>query len=153
MKKIGLTCIATFTCLLLVACGNQSTKKNSSSSKATSSKVVKRHKKKQSSSSNPSSAFSNSSSQDNNQQSTQSTQTTSTQQQQPQQPSQGEINRQRGVDPNGNQLLPGQDHAAGSNPDGSPDAWVQWQIDHQNDTTFPDGTPFPNGGNQDNNQQ
>ncbi len=24
--------------------------------------------------------------------------------------------------------LPGQDHAAGSNPDGSPDAWVQGQI-------------------------
>lgn len=61
--------------------------------------------------------------------------------------SQGETNRQRGYDPNGAPLLPGQDHAAGSNPDGSPDAWVQWQIDHQNDTTFPDETPFPNGGN------
>lgn len=66
-------------------------------------------------------------------------------QQQPQQ-SQSQINRQRGYDPNGNPLLPGQDHAAGSNPDGSPDAWVQWQLDHANDTTFPDGTPFPNGG-------
>ena len=48
--------------------------------------------------------------------------------QQPQQKTQGQINVERGYDPNGAPLLPGQDHAAGSNPDGSPDAWVQGQI-------------------------
>lgn len=58
--------------------------------------------------------------------------------------SQGQINRERGYDPNGNPLLPGQDHAAGSNPDGSPDAWVQTQIneeqfDQQNGLIGPDG--------------
>lgn len=42
---------------------------------------------------------------------------------------QGQANIQNGVDPNGNELLPGQDHAAGSNPDGTPDAWVQGQLD------------------------
>ncbi|MDT2437292.1 hypothetical protein P7D98_11210 [Enterococcus avium] len=42
---------------------------------------------------------------------------------------QGQENIQNGVDPNGNELLPGQDHAAGSNPDGTPDAWVQGQLD------------------------
>jgi len=42
---------------------------------------------------------------------------------------QGQENIQNGVDPNGNELLPGQNHAAGSNPDGTPDAWVQGQLD------------------------
>lgn len=45
--------------------------------------------------------------------------------------SQEENNRVHGYDPNGNPLLPGQDHAAGSNPDGTPDAWVQRQIDEE----------------------
>lgn len=80
MKKIGLICIATLTCLSLAACGNQSTKKNSSPSKETSSKVVKHYKKKyekkQSSSPKPSlnssSASLNNNSQNGNQQNTQS---------------------------------------------------------------------------------
>lgn len=42
---------------------------------------------------------------------------------------QAQQNLQNGVDPNGNELLPGQDHAAGSNSDGTPDDWVQGQID------------------------
>ena len=63
--------------------------------------------------------------------------------QQPQQKTQGQINRERGYDPNGAPLLPGQDHAAGSNPDGSPDAWVQGQINwaKRNGLMNPDGTP------------
>ena len=151
MKKIGLICTTVLICGSLAACGNSSTKQANSSSKASSSKVVKHHKKQnKKKQSSTSSASSNSNSQKNNQQSPQSTQSTNAQQQQL---SQGEINRQRGYDPNGNPLLPGQDHAAGSNPDGSPDAWVQWQLDHQNDKTFPDGTPFPNGGYQGNEQQ
>ena len=145
MKKIGLICTAVLVCGSLAACGNSSTKQANSSSKSSSSKVVKHHKKqnkkKQSSSS---SASSNSNSQNNNQQV--STQQSNSSNQQAGK-SQSEINRERGYDPDGAPLLPGQDHAAGSNPDGSPDAWVQWQIDHQNDTTFPDGAPFPNGGN------
>ncbi|MDM8220011.1 DUF5067 domain-containing protein [Limosilactobacillus mucosae] len=61
--------------------------------------------------------------------------------------SQGEINRERGYDPNGAPLLPGQDHAAGSNPDGSPDAWVQGQIDwaKQNGYLNSDGTETDKG--------
>lgn len=42
---------------------------------------------------------------------------------------QGTINRARGYDPNGAPVLPGQDHAAGDKPDGTPDDWVQGQID------------------------
>lgn len=42
---------------------------------------------------------------------------------------QGAINRARGYDPNGAPLLPGQDHAAGDKPDGTPDDWVQGQDD------------------------
>lgn len=60
---------------------------------------------------------------------------------------QGEVNRQRGYDPNGNPLLPGQDHAAGANPDGSPDAWVQGKIDwaKQNGYLNQDGTETDKG--------
>ena len=56
---------------------------------------------------------------------------------------QGQINMERGYDPNGAPLLPGQDHAAGSNPDGSPDAWVQGQIDwaKRNGYMNADGSP------------
>lgn len=61
----------------------------------------------------------------NNQQNANSSQ----QQQLQRQLTQGEINRQRGYDPKGAPTLQGQDHAAGANPNGSPDAWVQGQID------------------------
>ena len=103
-------------------------------------------KKKQSSTNSTSS--SSSQSQTAAQQSKQST-TQSTQQeiQTNTAKSQGEINRERGYDPNGAPLLPGQDHAAGSNPDGSPDAWVQGQIDwaKQNGYLNPDGTETDKG--------
>lgn len=60
---------------------------------------------------------------------------------------QGQINMMRGYDPNGAPLLPGQDHAAGSNPDGTPDAWVQgqdeWAI--QQGYMNPDGTETEKG--------
>ena len=61
--------------------------------------------------------------------------------------SQGEINRERGYDPNGNKLLPGQDHAAGSNPDGTADSWVQGQLDWavQNGYENPDGSNTAKG--------
>ena len=146
MKKIGLICAVALAGISLTACGNQSaTKQANSSSKASSSKVVKHHKrqnkKKQSSSS---SASSNSNSQNNNQQA--STQQSNTGNQQAGK-SQSEINRERGYDPNGAPLLPGQDHAAGSNPDGSHDAWVQGQINWaiQNGYMNPDGTNTPKG--------
>lgn len=141
MKKIGLICATALLVMSLTACGSQSTKKASSSSKASSSKVVKHHKKankhsekKQESASSNSSSVASSSSQQS--QSNGNGQL-----------SQGEINRQRGYDPNGNPLLPGQDYAAGSNPDGSPDAWVQGQIDwaKQNGYLNPDGSETQKG--------
>lgn len=141
MKKIGLICATALLGMSLTACGSQSTKKASSSSKTSSSKVVKHHKKankhsekKQESASSNSISVASSSSQQS--QSNGNGQL-----------SQGEINRQRGYDPNGNPLLPGQDHAAGSNPDGSPDAWVQGQIDwaKQNGYLNPDGSETQKG--------
>ncbi|MGL5898334.1 MAG: hypothetical protein ACRCZW_01480 [Lactobacillaceae bacterium] len=38
--------------------------------------------------------------------------------------------------------MPGQDHAPGSNPDGTPDPWVQGQIDWEKENGYlnPDGT-------------
>lgn len=151
MKKIGLICAALLVCGSLTACGNQSTKAKNSSSEISSLKKEnsqlkhkhhkKQNKKKQSSSS---SASSNSNSQNNNQQA--STQQSNSGNQQVGK-SQSEINRERGYDPNGAPLLPGQDHAAGSNPDGSPDAWVQGQINWaiQNGYMNPDGTNTPKG--------
>lgn len=64
-----------------------------------------------------------------------------------QQPSQSDINRARGYDPNGNAVMPGQDHAPGSNPDGTPDPWVQGQIDWEKENGYlnPDGTPTQKG--------
>lgn len=141
MKKIGLICATALLGMSLTACGSQSTKKASSSSKTSSSKVVKHHKKankhsekKQESASSNSSSVASSSSQQS-------------QSNGDGQLSQGEINRQRGYDPNGNPLLPGQDHAAGSNPDGLPDAWVQGQIDwaKQNGYLNPDGSETQKG--------
>ena len=141
MKKIGLICATALLGMSLTACGSQSTKKASSSSKTSSSKVVKHHKKankhsekkQESASSNCSSVASSSSQQSQSNGNGQL--------------SQGEINRQRGYDPNGNPLLPGQDHAAGSNPDGSPDTWVQGQIDwaKQNGYLNPDGSETQKG--------
>lgn len=141
LKKIGLICATALLGMSLTACGSQSTKKASSSSKTSSSKVVKHQKKaNKHSEKKQESAFSNSS----------SVASSSSQQSQSNgngQLSQGEINRQRGYDPNGNPLLPGQDHAAGSNPDGSPDAWVQGQIDwaKQNGYLNPDGSETQKG--------
>lgn len=143
MKKFGFLCITALTCISLAACGNTSLHKSSAASHSSSKVVKKHHKNKKNSKSTKSSKLSNSSSSSKQQ----SKQSENTQQSKNGRPlTQGEINRQRGYDPNGAPLLPGQDHAAGSNPDGSPDAWVQWQLDHQNDKTYPDGTPLPNGG-------
>lgn len=71
------------------------------------------------------------------------TQNTATQQQQQQpQKTQGEINKERSYDPKGNPVIPGQDHAPGSNPDGSADSWVKGQSEwlRQNGLTNSDGT-------------
>nr|AOG27098.1 hypothetical protein BBP16_00440 [Lactobacillus johnsonii] len=53
------------------------------------------------------------------------------------------MNKERGYDPNGHPLLPGQDHAAGSNPDGSADDWVKGQSEwlRQNELINSDGSP------------
>lgn len=143
MKKIGLICIVAIACLSLAACSSNS--KSSSSKASSSSKVVKKHHKNQNKKqkkANPSSNSSSQARQNNNQQPQQSGQSNNGRAL-----TQGEINRQRGYDPNGNPLLPGQDHAAGSNPDGTPDAWVQGQIDwaKQNGYLNPDGSETDKG--------
>ena len=155
LKKIGLICATVLIGLALTACGNSSSQKstNSSNSSSKTTNVVKHHKVKKttkkiqktnssqqsnSESANTQNTVSQQNSQSGNvQQGTQSNVTKS----------QSEINRERGYDPNGAPLLPGQDHAAGSNPDGSPDAWVQGQIDWaiQNGYMNPDGTNTPKG--------
>lgn len=152
MKKIGLICATVLMSLTLTACGNSSAQRSTKiSSSSSSTKAIKKHKtakqskkekKKQGSISSASSSSSQSqtAAQQNEQSSTQATQTSTTK-------SQGEINRERGYDPNGASLLPGQDHAAGSNPDGTPDAWVQGQIDwaKQNGYLNSDGTETDKG--------
>ncbi|MGJ3756377.1 hypothetical protein ACLOBI_01215 [Limosilactobacillus fermentum] len=152
MKKIGLICTTVLMSLTLTACGSYPSQKSTkSSSSSSSTKAIKKHKtakqskkekKKQGSISSASSSSSQSqtAAQQNEQSSTQATQTSTTK-------SQGEINRERGYDPNGASLLPGQDHAAGSNPDGTPDAWVQGQIDwaKQNGYLNSDGTETDKG--------
>lgn len=155
LKKISLICSTVLIGLALTACGNSSSQKstNSSNSSSKTTKVVKHHKVKKttkkiqktnssqqsnSESANTQNTVSQQNSQSGNvQQGTQSNVTKS----------QSEINRERGYDPNGAPLLPGQDHAAGSNSDGSPDAWVQGQIDWaiQNGYMNPDGTNTPKG--------
>ncbi len=67
--------------------------------------------------------------------------------QQPQQKTQSQINMERGYDPNGAPLLPGQDHAAGSDVYGNPDPWVQGQINWaiRNGYMNPDGTDTEKG--------
>lgn len=154
MKKIGLICVTALIGMSLTACGNSSSQKSTTSS-SSSTKVVKHHEKaksekkqSQSSSNSEQSSLQIANSQNPNTQ--QNVQSSNNQQQGTQTgitKSQSEINRKRGYDPNGAPLLPGQDHAAGSNPDGSPDAWVQGQIDWaiQNGYMNPDGTNTPKG--------
>lgn len=157
MKKIGLFCITILAGLSLAGCNNLASQSHKAASSSSSTKVVKHHKnhkkanrsshKDKQSSSSGSSQAANANQQGNNGNQQATSQSNNGGQQQTQGKSQGEINRERGYDPNDNPLLPGQDHAAGSNPDGSPDAWVQGQIDWaiQNGYMNPDGTNTPKG--------
>ena len=123
----------------LAGCGSSNSSAKSSSSSSKSSKVVRKHSSKKKASSKSSSSNTQST---NSQATTQSSSNTGQQGK-----SLSEINIERGYDPNGNPLLPGQDHAAGSNPDGTPDAWVQGQIDwaKQNGYLNPDGSETDKG--------
>lgn len=150
MKRLGLACVTILAGLSLAGCNNLASQSHKTAS-SSSTKVVKHHKshKKATKKDKQSSSSSTSNQQSGNAQqaTTQSNNSSNGGQQQAQEKSQGEINRERGYDPNGAPLLPGQDHAAGSNPDGSPDAWVQGQIDWaiQNGYMNPDGTNTPKG--------
>lgn len=151
LKQLSTMAVALLCSVSLAACGSTSTKStDSSSSTSTSSSHKAKHHKKHTSKRAATKASSNSDAQAQG-----NTNGTTAGNGPKRHLTQGEINRMRGYDPNGNPLLPGQDHAAGSNPDGTPDAWVQWQIDwereHGNDY-YPDGTPTP-GGNAANQQQ
>lgn len=157
MKKIGLICATALMGMSLAACSSSSSQKSADSSSSTvkSTKAVKHHEKaksekKQSQSSSNSEQSSSQIANSQNPNTQQNVQSSNNQQQGTQTgitKYQSEINRERGYDPNGAPLLPGQDHAAGSNPDGSPDAWVQGQIDWaiQNGYMNPDGTNTPKG--------
>ncbi|MCF1783727.1 hypothetical protein LZD76_04590 [Lactobacillus mulieris] len=59
----------------------------------------------------------------------------------------GRLNRQRGYDPKGNPIMPGQDHEPGALPDGNPDPWVQDQINWEKENGYlnPDGSPTEKG--------
>ena len=139
MKKIGLLCSVALITMGLAGCGSSNSSAKSSSSSSKSSKVVRKHSSKKKASSKSSSSNTQST---NSQATTQSSSNTGQQGK-----SLSEINIERGYDPNGNPLLPGQDHAAGSNPDGTPDAWVQGQIDwaKQNGYLNPDGSETDKG--------
>ena len=116
--------------LMLTACSNSAASSaKSSSSSAKSSKVASKAKKGQAKSSSEKAASASSkktsskAKQSSSQASQQETSSQSTAK------SQGEINRERGYDPKGNPVMPGQDHAPGSDVYGNPDSWVQGQID------------------------
>lgn len=141
MKKASIVLSALILCMPLAACGNSGSSKSSTASHSSSVKVVKHHTHKHKKQILKSKQATQSNRNKNNSGQTQAAQTGQ------QGKSQGEINRERGYDPNGAPLLPGEDHAAGSNPDGTPDAWVQGQDDWaiQNGYMNPDGTNTPKG--------
>lgn len=149
MKRLALISMTVAACLSLAACGNSNdqAKQESeiSSLKTANSKLKKKTQAKKKAAKSSSSSAASASSNQGQQAQTATSQQGGQQatQQGGRQLTQGEINRMRGYDPNGNPLLPGQDHAAGSNPDGTPDAWVQGQIDwaKQNGYLNPDGSP------------
>ena len=154
MKKISLICATVLLCGSLAACGSKSSQSSAStSSSSKTSKHVKTTKHSQAHKDHKNEQDSNISRHQNSSEnvSTQNSnnQSVSNQQSGPANStkSQSEINRERGYDPTGAPLLPGQDHAAGANPDGTPDAWVQGQIDWaiQNGYMNPDGTNTPKG--------
>lgn len=138
MKKLSVLLAGIMLCVPLASCGSQ--KSTSSSGSSSSAKVVKHHSPKHKKHNNKN-AQATKSSQYNQKQAQAVAQSGQ------QGKSQGEINRERGYDPNGAPLLPGQDHAAGSNPDGTPDAWVQGQDDWliQNGYMNPDGSNTAKG--------
>ena len=151
MKKLGLICVAVLTALSLAGCSSSASQKTANSAK--SAKVVKHHKThkktaskgKKDKAKKKSKKVANGSKQPQQsaqQSSSQQTAAQTTGQQPTHVKTQGEINMERGYDPKGNPLLPGQDHAAGCNPDGTPDAWVQGQINWaiRNGYMNPDGT-------------
>lgn len=129
MRK-NVTWVVLLAGLMLTACSNSTASSaKSSPSSAKSSKVASKAKvkKAQSSSEKSASASSKKSSSKVKQSSSQASQQEARSQSTAK--SQGEINRERGYDPKGNPVMPGQDHAPGSDVYGNPDPWVQGQID------------------------
>ncbi|WP_297818616.1 hypothetical protein [uncultured Lactobacillus sp.] len=155
MKKVTTISLLIALSLSLTACSNNQNTKTTHSRQAKSTKIIrdtkkktKSHKKKvikKKTTVDQKKAAPQKQSQPNNSAQTQNTNNQSQQSSSAphRQLTQGEINMQRGYDPNGAPLLPGQDHAAGANPDGTPDAWVQGQIDwaKRNGLMNPDGSP------------
>lgn len=129
MKKTSLL-LAFFTTLLLGACSNNQNKIHAIKHGEKTEKIKNSTKKKEhKSSENKKSSSTDSSSSSDSQSSYSATQSSQSQttDSQPQSKSQGQINMERGYDPKGNPLLPGQDHAAGSDVYGNADDWVRGQ--------------------------
>lgn len=165
--KLGVFCLSF---LLLAGCTNNSNgKASSNSSKAKSEKLAKESSKRKAESKRKASeskkkaesektasesakteseaqvASEQASSQI--QQSSEQTQAQQTAPAQPQQKTQSQINMERGYDPKGNPVMPGQDHAPGTDVYGNSDSWVQGQTEwlKQNGYLNPDGTPTEKG--------
>jgi len=167
--KLG---ILSLSFLLLAGCTNNSNNKSSLSSKARSEKLAKEsskkkaeskrkfsESKKKAESESKAKAESESKAKETSQQAqVESQQITSSNtqvdysqssnnvsQQQPK--TQSQINQERGYDPKGNPVMPGQDHAPGTDVYGNPDPWLQGQIEwaKQNGYLNQDGTPTEKG--------
>ena len=139
--------------LTLSACSTKSSstasKQSSKTVKVVKHKANKKSNKDKSQSSNKQKATTQSQQENQQQVSTNNGQQSSNQSrgnanQQNQQPkTQGQINMERGYDPKGHPIMPGSDHAAGYNPDGTEDSWVKGQDEwlHKNGLINPDGSP------------
>lgn len=135
MKKVKIVSIALLSTLLLAGCGNNSQAKTDkkaesiSLKKKESLKAKKASEKKAQESRKKASSIKTKQESEKQAQASSSsaTQQQSQAQQSQQQPTQGEINRQRGYDPKGNAVMPGQDHAPGSDVYGNSDDWVKGQ--------------------------
>lgn len=135
MRKFNIITISLLSLSLLGACSNSNSndKASSDSSKSSSleakessiKKAQSKSKKAESEKEASENAAATNSQQVTQQQNSDSYQTqTSTPIK-----SQSQINMERGYDPKGNPVMPGQDHAPGSDVYGNPDSWVQGQID------------------------
>ena len=167
-KIVKLGCIALLTTVLLAGCaGRSDNSKANSSSKSKSEKLARESSKRKEESKRKASeskkkaeskkATSESAKAESDaqvaseqtssqvQQSSEQTQQTAPVQSQPK--TQSQINMEHGYDSKDNPVVPGQDHAPGTDVYGNSDSWVQGQVEwaKQNGYLNQDGTPTEKG--------